>query len=904
MKYLLIIGLLLGCERCFAQKKTIKESDIDNWPAISGQKISNDGEFVLYGIYTYSHSPVWTIQAVDNSWKIHISGAENPIFNADSKKMIYRVADTLCVLNLVTKHISHYLCHGPFAIPSDGSGEWLAYVNNSQDSLIIRNLWTDRAISYAGLTQFQFNRDGSTLIAASHKEHIANSVVLINLNSGKLTTILNDDAYFSDFAFDPHSKKIAFVETQTINNYTLSIIRWFNVGMDTCRILTSRQSTKEEGLVSFRRLKFSKDGLKIFFDALVSPRTNVKQMGASVDVWSYKDTMLQSMQAYRGTWPESYFEVVGLNDQQVIRLGDEERDLILLPDSGNCNYVLKIQNLKNITGERNPDIFQKATIYVVSTQDGAQKQVISGLYSTNASGGAYAFSISPEGKYFLWYDTNSKTYNTLNISSGVIKNLSSKINTSLYDGEDDHPSVPLTYDYYNPFIWGPKDSFVLINDRYDIWKVDPEDKAAPANLTNGYGRKHHQVFRYVDFNIDRGSGYGGTISSSDKLLLVAFDTQSKYNGFFNVQFGGGDPQKLTMGPYVYYFNSPISSSDVNFFNRPIKAKSAERYLVTRMGPQEYPNLYITTGFKKMDPMTNLSPQSEYNWYSCELIHWKTFDNKESAGILYKPEDFDPTKKYPVIFYYYEKLSDGLYQYLKPRLCAGELDIPSYVSNGYLVFVPDIHYNIGSPGESAYNSIVSAANYLSKFPWVDSNKMGLQGHSFGGYETNYIITKTSRFAAAAPAAGPVDLISGYGSLRGSGESAEWLFEYSQFRLEATLWQNPQSYLNNSPIFNADKVKTPLLIMHNKNDGAVPFDQGIEWFTALRRLSKKVWLLQYDGEGHTLNKKENELDFTIRLRQFFDHYLKNAPAPKWMTRGISFQNKGVDDGLALDQSGIKP
>lgn len=270
----------------------------------------------------------------------------------------------------------------------------------------------------------------------------------------------------------------------------------------------------------------------------------------------------------------------------------------------------------------------------------------------------------------------------------------------------------------------------------------------------------------------------------------------------------------------------------------------------------------------------------------------------SQGILYKPEDFSPQKKYPLIFYYYERLSDNLNVYINPSASTGPMNIAWFVSHGFLVFTPDIYYKIGYTGESAYRSVVSAADFLSKMPFVDEKKMGIQGHSFGGYETNYIVTHTNIFAAACAAAGVTDFVSAYGQLSG-GISRQYLYEVGQSRIAGTLWEKTDSYIRNSPVFYANRVNTPILLMYNKEDPAVPFSQGIEFFTALRRLNKRVWLLQYDGEGHRMEENgQAAQDYNIRLTQFFDHFLKNVLAPKWMTKGLPAKMKGIDNGLELD------
>jgi len=279
------------------------------------------------------------------------------------------------------------------------------------------------------------------------------------------------------------------------------------------------------------------------------------------------------------------------------------------------------------------------------------------------------------------------------------------------------------------------------------------------------------------------------------------------------------------------------------------------------------------------------------------------DGKISKGILYKPENFDPSKKYPLLLTYYEQRSDELYHYQPLEATGDAINIPWFVSRGYLVFVPDIHYRPGHTGESALNSVVAAARFLSKKPWVDGKRLGIQGHSFGGFETNYLVTHTVLFAAAAEAAGVSDMISGYDDFTGNGKSKQFNSEMGQYRIRSNLWERPDLYLENSPVLKANLVTTPLLLMNNKNDGSVSWRQGLEFFTALRRLGKRAWLLQYDEGEHVVSGKD-AMDYTIRLTQFFDHYLKGAPPPKWMTVGVPASRKGIDTGLELDLSGKEP
>jgi dipeptidyl aminopeptidase/acylaminoacyl peptidase len=372
----------------------------------------------------------------------------------------------------------------------------------------------------------------------------------------------------------------------------------------------------------------------------------------------------------------------------------------------------------------------------------------------------------------------------------------------------------------------------------------------------------------------------------EDLLMRIFDEDTRDAGFGHLNVKDRKLEELEMGPYSYY--------------NPIKAKEADALIWQRMNFNEYPDLWISDlNFGEAKKITNTNPQQDdYKWASVELVHWTSADGVELEGLLYKPEDFDPNKKYPMVVYFYEKYSNGLHRHYTPRPSRSTVNFTFYASNGYLVFVPDIVYKNGFPGQSAYNSIVSGTLKLMENSWVDAERIGIQGQSWGGYQVAYLVTQTNMFAAAMAGAPVSNMTSAYGGIRwGSGMSRMFQYEGSQSRIGGTLWEKPWRYIENSPVFFADKVETPLLMMHNDEDGAVPWYQGIEYFVALRRLNKPVWMLTYNGAPHNLKRRADCKDLSIRMLQFFDHYLKDAPAPVWMEYGIQAVDKGKKMGYEL-------
>jgi len=415
--------------------------------------------------------------------------------------------------------------------------------------------------------------------------------------------------------------------------------------------------------------------------------------------------------------------------------------------------------------------------------------------------------------------------------------------------------------------------------------------AALLSAIKAYGDKHHLMLQPALELDDTADG------TAPPLLLTALNKRTKENGFYRLAPGkAATPEPLVMGPYLYHIPGKYGEA-------PVKARNEEAYIVRRESATQSPNYYYTKDFKTFSPLSNLHPETACNWFTTELHSWQSPDGDTLQGVLYKPENFDPAKRYPVIFYYNERMSDRLHLYLTPGPSDGRLNIPWYVSNGYLVFSPDIHYKMGAPGQSIYDAVTSAADYLARQPWVDAKHMGLQGFELGAYATNYLVTRTGRFAAACAAAGFTDLISAHGALDENGASMMPKIEGYPYCMGAPLWEAPERYIENSPVLGADEITTPLLMMHNKKDEVVPFAQGVELITGLRRLGKTGWMLQYDDCAHTLSGPP-AMDFSIRMTQFFAHYLKGAPAPIWMTRGIPARLKGIETGLELDSLSVPP
>ena len=751
--------------------------------------------------------------------------------------------------------------------------------------LIVRRLSDGKEITFKLVSEYTFDKKGTKLVIettkASKDSNSIAFVLIYNLAAEKTDTIMRRFNDGKNFSFDEDGQQLAFVAERDSSVKALQKfykLWYYTNGQDSAKMIAEKNTVgmklgstiSENGAV-----KFSKDGKQLFFGtaAITAPKdtTLVDFELARLDVWHYNDDYLQPMQLknLKNELNRSYMAVIKPGDNKIVQLGDEDAENITLVDEGNANWVLGESNKGNRielqwTGRT------KTTAYYISTTDGTRR-----LIKASSLGN---FTPSPAGKYVYWYEPDSKNYFTWNTASGVTKNISDKIKEPLYDVENDVPDLPRAAGFTG---WTTNDQYVLINDVYDIWQADPDGFEQPKNITNGFGKQNKTEFKYV--NLDREKRF---IEANENILLRSQNKTSKYGGFYSKKVNeASNPVLLSAGPYS--------------FSNPVKADKAAQYIVQRSDISKS-ELYFSSDLTNLMQLTDVAAQQkDYNWISTELVKWKMLDGKMSEGILYKPENFDPKKKYPVIFYFYERNADGIYSYKAPAPSASTVNVPYFVSNEYLIFDPNIYYKDGEPGNSAYNSVVSAAKYLSKMPFVDSTRMALQGQSWGGYQIAYLVTKTNIFRAAWAGAPVANMTSAYGGIRwSSGLNRQFQYEHTQSRIGATLWERQDLYLKNSPLFSADKVTTPLVIMHNDADGSVPWYQGIEYFTALRRLGKKVWLLQYNGEDHNLVERKNRKDLSVRLGQFFDYYLKDGKPARWIKDGLPATEKGKDWGLGFE------
>jgi dipeptidyl aminopeptidase/acylaminoacyl peptidase len=476
-----------------------------------------------------------------------------------------------------------------------------------------------------------------------------------------------------------------------------------------------------------------------------------------------------------------------------------------------------------------------------------------------------------------------------------------------YDESHDSPSAPGSLGTAG---WTDNDKSVILYDQFDIWEIRPDGTNARM-ITGGEGRKQKLVFRYrAPFDAEpaagggpggggggggRGGGGGGNagpISTTKPMLLTTTNDDTKASGLYRVPFTAGTPEKIVM------MDKALGAIS--------KAKNADVVAFTASKFDEFPDYWLTDmAFSSPKRVTDANPQqAEYVWGKAENIKYINADGKTLNAMLIKPDNFDPTKKYPLMVYIYEELTQGLHSYRAPNV-GTSINITRYVSNGYVVLQPDISYETGYPGPSAMKCVIPAINTILAQGYIDPKRIGIQGHSWGGYQITYMITQTNMFAAVQAGASVSNMISAYGGIRwGTGMVRQFQYEKTQSRIGGTLWDSPLQFIENSPIFWVERINTPYLSIHNDGDDAVPWYQGIEFNMAMRRLGKEAFMFNYNGQPHGLNNRDYMKHWTVHMDEFFDHYLLGKPRPEWMDKGYSYLDRGTRDVSGLFKRIVPP
>ena len=939
----LSLALLAAASPALAQQRALDHEDVLHWNTIGSPSLSPDGAWLVFVLTAMEGDPVLTIRAAREGAEPMTFRGTDPRFTSDSRFVVYEVPPVEAVVDslrregkrgdalpkdtLAFAEVAALLDGGAgprivgavesFRVAGDGS--WVAYKpveeededateeaepeeeeeegDEAEDgdekdkeegsTLVLLSLRTGDETRYDKVTDYFFAEEAPVLaFATSTSDGSGDGAYVIDLGDMTRHAVIEGEGNYGQLAISDDGSQVAFLADR--DDYEADqpeFTLYHGAGPSWSGAPMANSATEgvpdgwwvsENGNVSF-----SDGGGRVRFGTAPRPEPEeeddtLDDDEVTLDVWNWRDPYLQPMQLVQANQERNrtYAAVVHLDGGAVVQLGTPEVPTVRFGAEGDASYAVgatdvPYRQLVSWDGRYND-------VYAIDVATGERRMVAERV---KGFGGA---SISPMGGYASWWDGEARHWMVAALDGGEAITASAEVAHAVWNELDDHPDLPPPY---GPAVWTEGDNAIVFYDRYDAWRFEPAS-GETTNLTGGAGRESGTRFRYARTDFE------DPAIAEGEALWQAFHYLGKQSGFHRGRTDrAATPEPVIMADKTFRFRG--------------KADDADRWLITREDFREFPDLRVTGGegvdidFSGMVKVSDANPQqADYRWGSAEIVEWHSNDGTPLQGILFTPDDFDPSTQYPMMVYFYERMSDGVHQYRSPRPGGSSVSVPFYVSRGYVVFIPDIPYEIGYPGESALDAVVPGVLSLVARGFVKEDKIGVQGHSWGGYQIAYMVTKTNLFAAAEAGAPVSNMTSAYGGIRWqSGMSRMFQYERTQSRIGGTLWESTNEYLHNSPVFYADKIHTPLLMMHNDEDGAVPWYQGIEMFVAMRRLQKPVWMLNYNGQGHGLSREADRKDWAIRMQQFFDHYLMDAPAPVWMEEGVPAILKGKTLGLEL-------
>lgn len=929
-----------------------KISDSGNWTAFS--VIPQEGD----GVMTIRNNRNRKLIKIPRAYNLNFSADEKwalalikPFFSdtrkakIDEKKDYEMPQDSLAIIDLSTGKIEKIANVLNYKIGEKG-GDFFAYTScdtlfikpehlknkESGRPLLIRDLKSTSSKTVKWVKDYEFSKDGRHIalrLKKDKKDSVAtDGVALINLPDTSMLLFDRDKSHYTLPVFNDNGSAVAYTASEdTIESGSQHFSLFYIPVEDATRGAAPRDLTVEFSsrlplnlaiphssdpdeqtilekeraeaikasmgnrliINQFSRPAFSKNGRFLIVGVAreIAPddTTIVKFETPSLDIWRWDAPM---------TPPQEKANLKKIREKTLPVVFDLQNDFSrqLLTTSSlaeiepSFNWDSEWALIHDPSEEiisRQWNYLAPESLTVVNVADG--RRISAGKAAQEFS------SFSPDGKFIVIF--KDRNFYAFDVSTGETRMISNEVPYPVWDEKVDYPIPPQPIGIAG---WGLDDNRVLVYDMFDIWALDMKREKTPVNLTSGFGRMNNLILRYHPLDKERKA-----ISPGELMVLDILDAESKARGLATVNYIlPKNSSKSSTEKYGSGELPKVRLLDKYKIGQLTKAKNSDTFVWQRANFETVPDLWSVSGldFSKGIQLTKSNTQmKDILWGTARLIEWYAYDGKKARGVLYLPEDFDPEAgSYPLLSVFYETNSDELYTHYTMEPSWSWVNYPFYVSRGYAVFVPDIHYSAGLPGECAYNYVCSGVEeILKRYPSIDPKRVGIDGQSWGGYQTAYLITRTNMFACAGSGAPVANMSSAFGGIRwGSGDSRQAQYEMGQSRIGRNLWEAPELYIANSPVFHADRVNTPLLIMHNDEDGAVPWYQGIELFMALRRLQKPVWMLQYNGESHNLKERRNRKDITRRLQQFFDHYLKGGEMPRWMKEGISPLRKGQDFG----------
>ncbi|MBV8253622.1 MAG: prolyl oligopeptidase family serine peptidase [Chitinophaga sp.] len=868
-------------------KPPLNDESYQNWPSAmyTSNAISDDGEYVWYTEYNVPIGQnTLIIQATKGDWKFESQKYKTAIL-IKTKNESYAIlsdGDTLQLLKLGTSTGRIFLGKAPIvgytSFNQKDIAKWLIYKDNNNQSMKFHNLDNENETAYNKMTECKTldipNTFLVTLTIGDSKK-----IGILNLANKKIDTIVTiptKSSIITEYLHSEINKKyyirVSYKQNGNKNQTNVSIYS-YDIKSRNSKVILNNDILGAIDSTSIISSYFwgltSDDNILYFFADRYTAVRNSNKAGSSGIIWKYTDRHLKPNTGEGQLLTKALLSTLNLKTNKIRIIGSENSMLAVNQMTGKhgiSSGKAIMYSFPKLTYLDNMYRYKDSiTSISVSLYDGTKDTI-------DFPFGGFQ-SLSPNGSYLISANRDRTKFSFHNLKENEKLNINIPFNI-----DNNDPDIPFKY-LPNMAGWSPSGDTAFIYTKYDIWMVTKETTDNPVNLTNGFGEKSQIKFRFQNEN--------QIINLSSDSILYALNQSSKNNGFYVLSNKRNqDPKELSMGPFYYHFPSVtdelslLITSTGNYLP-PIKAKYAEAYILGRSTASKTRNIVFTADLKTFSEISKLAPEYKFNWLTSELVNWEVKPGIYRQGILYKPEDFDSTRKYPVLFYVYDQFSNALNASLVPSNlnngCA--INIPYYVSNGFLVFCPDAYIQKGDPLQGVAKNINQSIMALSKKIYIDTSRLGIQGCSQGAVEVNFIITQIKKFAAACSASGMANPVSILNYHDANTYDPYYNYFTTGMRFEKELYEDKDIYIRNSAILYGNQVQTPLLLMHTDKDGRMPIFDIIQFFTALKNEKKPVWLLEYTDGSHGV-WGESGLDFSKKMNQFFNYYLKNQEPPDWM------------------------
>jgi dipeptidyl aminopeptidase/acylaminoacyl peptidase len=770
----------------------------------------------------------------------------------------------------------------PAAAPSPSASPDDLHKIEFGTDLAIRDLAKSTDVEVKNVSEYAIAHDGAFVAYATQAKDVKLDGVHVRVSeSGVTSDLLSGEGHYKNLTFAPKHELFAFVSDSTSFAEKAPHFDLYQTDFGAATAPSARRlaDPATAGMPKAwapsvnGTLSYSKDGKRLFLGTapVPTPAPSGTPEPMKVDIWSWRDGDLQPYQRINADKERkrTYTAVVHEDGGRFVQLASTTMRNVTVTENGDHalgENDVPYRKLISWEGESYSDV------YAVSLHDGSRRMLLRKTPNQ--------LELSPDGRNVVVYDQNKRSWFSIRTSDGKRTELTANLHVPFYDEQDDHPRPPAPYGFVG---WVDDGRYALVLDRFDIWALDMTTGQARA-LTAGLGRKNHIRFTPLQLDPERTS-----YQLERPIVLRAFNDDTKDSGLYDVPLTGNGaylPVKLFMLPKA------VAGLQA--------ARNSGRVVLTEQRVDETQNLWSAPSIGgTLTKISDANPQKDkYVWGRAKLVSYTSTSGKPLHGILLTPDNLDPKKKYPMLVYFYERYSDLLHSVAGTPAPGTSPNLLRYVSNGYVVLLPDVAYVNGHPGKSAIDCILPAIDSVVKRGFVDERRVGIAGHSWAAYQIVYMITQTNRFRAVEAGAAVANMTSAYGGIRWeSGLVREFQYERDQSRIGFTPWDRLDLYIENSALFHIKNIHTPYLTIANDADGAVPWYQGIEFITAMRRLGKEAYMFEFDGEDHNLRGREQQKYWTVHLDEFFDHFLKGAPKPNWMTTGVDYVHRGLRDVRTL-------